>query len=135
VVAGFVPGQEDQMIALIGATVFGLVTVTGNVNFAPNNGFHSVFTGDVVKLNGSKEITVVRQCQSRHLLLGSSLDDRLQGIRPIQETVMAVQVKMDEFAHRIRFLVRSLFRSFVCRVIVSCLSSRIVYISFIAPLL
>jgi hypothetical protein len=87
------------MVALVVAAVLGFVTVSGHVDLAPDNGFYSMLEGDVVKLDGSEEVAVIGQGKSGHLLLGRPLDDRFKRIGSIQKTVVAMEMKMNEFTH------------------------------------
>ncbi len=60
-IAGSIFGQQNQMIALIGTTVFELASLPGNVDFTTDNGLDPVFEGQVVKLNSSKQVAMIRE--------------------------------------------------------------------------
>src|SRR5713226_927675 len=77
----------------------------GHVDFAANDGLDVAFAGFIEKIGGGKEISVVGDSHGGHFLAGSFIQE-LGGLAgPIEQTVIGVNVKMNELrlAHGTRF--------------------------------
>jgi hypothetical protein len=91
----------DQKREMVGALSFGCpLTVKaasgGDIHLASKDGFDAVLQCGLVKLDGSEEVSMIRQCQSAHSTLSGQFENFLEADGSVQEAVLTVKVKMNE---------------------------------------
>lgn len=96
------------MIALIGAPISGFSSLPGHVNLTSENGFDSVPEGQVMKLYGSEEVSMVGQSQGGHLQFSCPPHHRFELIGSVEEAKVTVKMEVNEIAHACLFFTKSL---------------------------
>ena len=66
-VPNFILAKQNQMVAAVGAPASGATSFPGYVDLATDDGFDPGSEGRVVELNGSEQIPMIGESQSRHL--------------------------------------------------------------------
>ena len=85
------------VVVVCKATVFsGKTTARSHVGFTPDNGFDPCFFCFAVKLDGSKHVPMIGHCYSGLAKGFNLLDERLDLIRAVEQTVLGVKMKMHE---------------------------------------
>ena len=95
-VTDFILTEQNQMVAAVGAPASSVTSFPGYVGLAADDGFDSGSNRRVVELNGSEQIPMIGESQSRHLQFGCSADDVFDAVGSIEKAVMAVKMKMDK---------------------------------------
>ena len=72
-------------------------TARGHVGFAADDGFDAGILGFAVELDGPEHVAMVGHGHGRLIERFDLLDERLDLIRAVQETVLGMEVEMDEW--------------------------------------
>jgi hypothetical protein len=84
------------VIAAVGTTILVLVSIAGDIDFTADDWLNPVGPSRIVELDGTEQVAMVGECQCRHSTFRCTSDNCVNPVGSIQETVMAVEVKMDE---------------------------------------
>ena len=92
--APLVARQQHQMVGRVARAIGALAA--GDVGLDADDRLDAGFSGLLIELDRSEHHAVVRQRERRHLQLGSTLDHARDGIRPIEQRIVAVVMEMYE---------------------------------------
>src|SRR3972149_2491442 len=67
-----------------------------NIGFASNYWFYTLFHSSLIELNYPKHISMVCNCQCRHLVSVCCVYDCLNSICPIEEAVFCMKMEVDK---------------------------------------
>ena len=80
---------------LRGGTV--CVTASRDVDFATDDGLDPLLQGSFIEANCSKKVSVIRNGSGRHLQFSHPIHDRTDFAGAVEEAVVSVKMKMNEF--------------------------------------
>jgi len=91
--------QEDQVvIVVVSEEPFALPAIArSKIGFTSNDGFYALGMGFLVKINGTKEVAVVRHGDGGLAKFSNLRKQRVQLVGAIKEAVVRVEMKVDEF--------------------------------------
>lgn len=97
--------KQDKMVALVGvdARAFVVARCVGDVNFTANDRLDASFIGLFVKFYGTVKHAMISERDSVHSTFFCARDKSINLAQPIEERVMRVGMKMDEwklFGHK-----------------------------------
>ena len=110
-VAGPVRRQQDQVKVLVMgklALAFPVeAALGGHVGLAADDRFDAGGGGLLVELDGAKEVSVVGNGDGRHAEILGFLDEGVDLVGPVEETVLGVDVEVDKLGRHAGFLLLS----------------------------
>lgn len=101
-IAGEIGGQQDEMIVVVmRQSAFPALSVAGrHVGLTAYDGLDPASESLLIKLDSPEQIAMVRHGHGGHAEVFHLLDERLNLIRPIEQAVLGVEVKMNEWLGR-----------------------------------
>ena len=98
-IPGTVRGQEDQVIIIVVGemSLLGQTAAGGQIGLTAKEGFHPCGLGFLIELDRSEHVPVVRDRDRRHVEALDLSDQRSNSVGPIQQAVVGMEMKVDEF--------------------------------------
>ena len=97
-VSGFVFCQQNEMkCALPAAFAFPFLPMAiGDISFDSDDRFDSLASAGMVELDSAEHVSMIGQGECLHAMFASGSNQSRDGVYPIQQTVMTVDVKVTE---------------------------------------
>ena len=87
-----------MIILIVGKVAsFLAAAVRGHIGFATDNGLDAVILGFLIKVNSTKEVTMVRHRNGGHPVIFHLLKEWSELVGPIKEAILRVKVEVNEF--------------------------------------